>query len=106
MPQEQIHPALVDFFQRLIDTGVIAASTNPTHPAQTTAPLCIDEREAAKLVGMSLGWVRKDRRTKRLLPFFRVGDRCMYNPARILEALTAVEEGGLTKGSRNSVKRN
>jgi hypothetical protein len=56
--------------------------------------IAVDETEAAKAIGMSVHFLRKDRRTKRLIPFFRIGDCIRYDLGRVREALAAVEEGG------------
>lgn len=69
------------------------------------AAVGVDEHDAAKIIGISVFWLRKDRRTKRLIPFYRIGDRILYNPSRILEALAAIEEGGShlkTRGTKVS----
>ncbi len=58
--------------------------------------LIVDDKTLAKLIGMSLPWVRKDRRTKRLLPFFRLGDRIRYDVPTVRKALLARTEGGAT----------
>lgn len=56
--------------------------------------LIVDDKTIAELIGMSVPWVRKDRRTKRLLPFFRLGDRVRYDVATVRKALLARVEGG------------
>jgi hypothetical protein len=77
-----------------------------THPNSASAQLlsavetAVDEHEAAKIIGMSVFFLRKDRRTKRLIPFYRLGDRILYNPRRVFEALASVEEGGAHLKSR------
>jgi hypothetical protein len=43
---------------------------------------------------MSVHWVRKDRRTKRLLPFYKLGEAVRYDLERVRQALRATEEGG------------
>jgi hypothetical protein len=62
--------------------------------------IAVDEVEAARAIGMSIHFLRKDRRTKRIIPFFKIGDCVRYDLARVREALIAAEEGGVTKGSR------
>ncbi len=59
-----------------------------------TPRIAIDETEAAAAIGMSVHFLRKDRRTKRLIPFYRIGDCVRYDIGRIREALAAIEEGG------------
>jgi hypothetical protein len=56
--------------------------------------LIVDDKTIADLLGMSLPWVRKDRRTKRLLPFFRLGGRVRYDVPTVRKALLARTEGG------------
>jgi len=57
-------------------------------------PLAVDEKAIAEAIGMSLPWVRKDRRTKRILPFYRIGKSIRYDLGRVREALALREEGG------------
>ena len=59
------------------------------------SPIAVDETEAAKAIGLSIHFLRRDRRTKRLIPFYRIGDRVLYNLDRVREALAACEEGGV-----------
>lgn len=57
-------------------------------------PLIADDKAIAKITHMSLPWVRKDRMTKRILPFFRMGRSIRYNVPVVLAALSAHMEGG------------
>ncbi|NVO06342.1 MAG: hypothetical protein HXX19_10630 [Rhodoferax sp.] len=59
----------------------------------------------AKFLDVSLGWVRKDRRTTRYLPFYRMCGHIRYNVHRVLEALDAIEEGGAHIKSRTRTPR-
>jgi hypothetical protein len=61
---------------------------------QTEVPLIVDDKTIAELIGMSLPWVRKDRRTRRILPFFRLGKRIRYDLPTVRKALLARSEGG------------
>lgn len=61
--------------------------------------IAVDETEAAKAIGMSVHFLRKDRRTKRFISFFRIGDCIHYDLIRVREALAAVEEGGRQEAS-------
>lgn len=69
-----------------------------------TAPmLAISEKQIADLTGLSIPWFRKDRRGKRLIPYYRVGGRILYSPERVQAALVALEEGGsLPRAARKS----
>ena len=66
-------------------------------------PVAVGEAEAVKSIGMSVHFLRKDRRTKRLIPFFKIGDCVRYDLSRVRVALAAMEEGGLLP--RNGSKR-
>lgn len=66
--------------------------------------IAIDERQCAAAIGMSVAWLRKDRRTKRLIPYYRIGDRVLYDMGRVREALLALEEGGSAVVSKRTVK--
>lgn len=56
--------------------------------------IAVDETALAAAIGMSVAFLRKDRRTKRLLPFYRIGDSIRYDLSRVRESLAALEEGG------------
>ncbi len=56
--------------------------------------IAITEHQVAASIGMSVHWVRKDRRGKRLLPFYKLGDSVRYDPERVRQALRGIEEGG------------
>lgn len=60
-------------------------------------PIAVDEHACAAAIGMSVAWLRKDRRTARLVPFYRLGGSVRYNLSRVREALAAVEEGGTAR---------
>jgi hypothetical protein len=72
----------------------------PTVPAQEATnktdalPFAVGEVEMAAMIGMSPHWLRKDRRTKRLIPFFKLGDAVRYSPPRVFEAMATLEHGG------------
>lgn len=61
---------------------------------QQTPRLNVDEYAAAEAIGVSVFFLRKDRRNKRLIPFYRIGDRVLYNLDRVKASLVALEEGG------------
>jgi hypothetical protein len=56
--------------------------------------LIVDDKSIASLIGMSLPWVRKDRRTKRILPFFRVGRAIRYDVPTVRKTFLSRMEGG------------
>lgn len=58
--------------------------------------VAVDEKALAPAIGMSLAWIRKDRRTNRIIPFFKIGKSVRYDLGRVSEALARREEGGVT----------
>jgi hypothetical protein len=56
--------------------------------------LLVDEFEAANLLSLSVHFLRKDRRGKRIIPFVKLGARVLYDPDRVRSALCGLEEGG------------
>lgn len=66
----------------------------------TPTPIAVDERTCAAALGMSVAWLRKDRRGSRLLPHFQLGSSIRYNLDRCREALNAVEVGGPKAASK------
>ncbi|MCJ0764171.1 hypothetical protein [Variovorax terrae] len=73
--------------------------------AVEAAPIAVDEVQAAKAISLSVHWLRMDRRTKRLIPFYKVGGAIRYNLTRVREALAALEEGGPPKQKRTPSHR-
>jgi len=61
---------------------------------EQTQSIAVDEIELARLIGMSVSFLQKDRGAKRLLPFYRIGDAIRYDLARVRLALATMEEGG------------
>jgi len=59
-----------------------------------TARIGLTEKELADMLGLSVAWLQRDRRTKRLLPFFRLGGSIRYSPERVRAALDRFQEGG------------
>jgi len=67
--------------------------------SEAPAPIvAVDEHACAQAIGMSVSWLRKDRRTKRLIPFSRLGGAIRYDLDRVREALADLEEGGRPRG--------
>jgi hypothetical protein len=53
----------------------------------------------APILGVSQSFLQKDRLGKQLIPFYKIGDRCLYSPDEALGALRAVRQGGGIKRS-------
>lgn len=60
-------------------------------PAQKTL---LNEFQLAELLTMSVSWLRKDRIDKRLIPFFKIGGRVLYDADRVRAALILKYERG------------
>ncbi len=77
-----------------------------TSPAKLATPevppIAVDEYAAAVALGVSVPFLRKDRRTRQLFPFYRVGTLVRYNLQRLAEALATLEEGGAPIRGRRS----
>lgn len=70
-----------------------------------TEPIAVDDIELAKMLGMSVDFLRKDRVTKQLLPYYKIGKAVRYDVTRVRQALVLMEEGGgLRKKTRASLK--
>jgi hypothetical protein len=61
------------------------------------ACLTLDEHGASRALGVSVHFLRKDRRTKREVPFFRIGDRVLYSYERLQAMVRARVEGGVPR---------
>lgn len=70
----------------------------------TTAPLFVTDRELAPLIGVSVGFLQKDRREAQRIPFIRLGDRCLYDVQESLAAVKALTVGG-NRSRRGRVAR-
>lgn len=70
--------------------------------SSSAQPIAVDEQTCASAIGMSIHWLRKDRRGARLVPFYRLGDRVLYDLTRVREALAATEEGGTPRARRSA----
>lgn len=69
----------------------------PAEKSQEFNVIGVTEFDMAELLGMSVEFMRKDRRGKKQIPFWRLGTSIRYNPQRVLEALSLLEEGGSPK---------
>jgi hypothetical protein len=62
--------------------------------SSASARLFVDDEELAGLIGVSIHFLRKDRRTARRIPVVRLGDRILYDVERVKHAMLELEEGG------------
>lgn len=64
------------------------------------AKIALTEPEMAAALGMSIQFLRKDRSTKRRIPFYRLGTSIRYDVNRVREALALIEEGGIQRRAK------
>lgn len=65
----------------------------------STAPpageaFAVDDRTLAPMLGLSVAFLRKDRRTARTVPFFTLGRAVRYDIATVRQAMLARQMGG------------
>jgi hypothetical protein len=60
----------------------------------TETKVLVDEFEAARVLGLSVHTLRKDRQGARRIPFYRIGTAVRYDPERIWQSLAEHELGG------------
>jgi hypothetical protein len=72
----------------------------------TESRLGVDEHVVARELSISVHTLRKDRRTTRRFPYFKIGSAVRYNLDRVREALNELEMGGAqVPGRRRSSLR-
>lgn len=59
--------------------------------------LAVNEHACAEACGLSVHFLRKDRISRKILPFYHVGNRVLYNLERVRETLQSLEVGGAKK---------
>lgn len=75
--------------------------TKPQPTPQSGGALFITDRHLAPMLGVSVAFLQKDRREAQRIPFVRLGDRCLYDPAEAIAAVRALTVGG-QRGRRGS----
>lgn len=68
--------------------------------------IALNEQELASALGMSVSFLQKDRCTRRLIPYYRIGDSIRYDVGRVREALMKLEEGGTQTKGRTKLQKN
>ncbi|MDL1863370.1 excisionase [Betaproteobacteria bacterium PRO7] len=59
----------------------------------------VDAQGVAEYLGLSRSFVEKDRTTRKILPFIRIGRKVIYDLDLIDQALAAYAQGGPTLSS-------
>lgn len=76
-----------------------------TQPLPAGARIALNENEMASAIGVSVYWLQKDRQSRRIVPFYRIGGNIRYNPARVAEVLANLEEGGADKPRTTPIRQ-
>ena len=66
----------------------VAVSTPAAHSR------LIRDVELAPMIGVSISYLQRDRREGQRIPFYKIGDRCLYDPAVVFNAIRQYEVGG------------
>jgi len=59
-----------------------------------TLPRYLTDAELAPIIRTSKSWLQKDRITAKRIPFIKLGDRCLYDLDKVLQAIEAHSVGG------------
>lgn len=62
--------------------------------AEKRTPHFVTDRDLAPILGVSVGFLQRDRREQQRIPFVRLGDRCLYDVDAVLAAVRAQTVGG------------
>ena len=91
-----------EVFENSLRAGVVRlGDTHASITEMEQIRIAMNEVEAAQALGMSIHFLRKDRITKRIIPFYKLGDRVLYSPERIKQALAGLEEGGNNRSKKS-----
>ena len=71
---------------------------------QANIPRLVTDKALAPVLGVSVGFLQKDRREARRIPFIKLGDRCLYDVDAALAAVRALTVGG-PRGRRGAATR-
>jgi hypothetical protein len=69
--------------------------TQGQRQAHDSTPRFVADRVLAPIIGVSVGFLQKDRLEAQRIPFIRLGDRCLYDVEEALAAVKAMSVGGL-----------
>ena len=69
-------------------------ATQDQRPPQPGAPQFVTDVVLAPMIGVSVGFLQKDRREAQRIPFVRLGDRCLYDVGDVLAAVKSLTVGG------------
>jgi hypothetical protein len=71
---------------------------------QAAHPRLVRDVDLAPMIGVSVGFLQRDRREAQRIPFLKVGDRCLYDVDAVFAALKMFQRGGplCARGSRRA----
>ena len=69
-------------------------ATNEPSTAGESKAVFVSDVDMARMLGVSPQFLQKDRVGPTRIPFVRLGDRCLYEPEVVLEAVRAMAVGG------------
>jgi hypothetical protein len=61
---------------------------------QDAQPRLIRDIDLAPMIGVSVGFLQRDRREAQRIPYLKVGDRCLYDVTAVFDALRQYSVGG------------
>lgn len=59
----------------------------------------VTDTVVAPMIGVSVGFLQRDRREAKRIPFIKLGDRVLYDPDEVMAAIKAMTIGG-PRGTR------
>ena len=75
--------------------------THDQRAPQASAARFVTDRELAPVIGVSVGFLQKDRREAQRIPYVKLGDRCLYDMDEALAAVRALTVGGPRRARRS-----
>ena len=71
--------------------------------AATALPRLLTDAELAPLIRLSVGFLQRDRCSAKRIPFVRIGDRVLYDPVAVADAIRGMAQGGSVVRARRKV---
>lgn len=68
-------------------------------------PVFVSDHEMASMLNVSVQFLQKDRISTKRIPVVRLGNRCLYEPDAVLQAVRAMTVGGNTPNSDRMRRR-
>lgn len=78
--------------------------TTPKGQQQPATARLVTDTVIAPMIGVSVGFLQRDRREGKRIPYIKLGDRVLYDPDAVMEAVRALTIGG-PRGRRSRRER-